>query len=158
MTWLSSVFSPLRPLAWKGVKSWVHQSFPSVGSISTADLANWLAQDAPSPVLIDARREAEYAISHLPQAIWANTVEAVEEAIKAANISTESPIVFYCSVGYRSARLAQTLQAAGYTVMNLEGSLFQWANEGRPLVADGEATYRVHPYSRLWELLLEPSD
>ncbi len=154
MAWLSSALNPLRTLAWKGVKRWVHQSFPSIESISTADLADWLAQAAPAPVLIDARREAEYAMSHLPQAIWANTVEAIE----AAGISKESPIVLYCSVGYRSARLAQTLQAAGYSVMNLEGSLFQWANEGRPLVADGGATHQVHPYSRLWELLLEPSD
>lgn len=154
MTWLSSAFSPLRPLAWKGVKSWVHQSFPSIDGISTAGLADWLTQDAPLPVLIDARREAEYTTSHLPQAIWANTLEAVE----AADISKESPIVLYCSVGYRSARLAQTLQAAGYSVMNLEGSLFQWANEGRPLVSAGRATHQVHPYNRLWKLLLEPSD
>ncbi len=153
MVWLSFILSPLRPLAWKGVKRWVGQSFPSVESISTAALANWLVQDDP-PLLIDARREAEYGVSHLPQALHASTVEA----IAAAGIAKEMPIVLYCSVGYRSARLGQKLQAAGYRAINLEGSLFQWANEGRSLVAAGQPTRQVHPYSPLWQLLLKPTE
>ena len=41
----------------------------------------------------------------------------------------------YCAVGYRSAEMATQLRAAGFTnVRNLEGSIFQWANEHRPLV------------------------
>ncbi len=153
MAWLSFAFNPLRPLAWKGVKHWIRQSFPSIESLSTAALADWLAQDNP-PLLIDARRAAEYAVSHLPQARHASTVEA----IAAMGISKETPIVLYCSVGYRSARLSQKLQAAGYRAINLEGSLFQWANEGRSLVAAGQPTRQVHPYSPLWKLLLQPTD
>ena len=153
MVWPSFLLSPLRPLAWKGVKRWVRQSFPSVESISTADLENWLAQDDP-PLLIDTRQEAEYAVSHLPQAHRASTVEAIE----AMGVSKEVPVVLYCSVGYRSARLGQQLQAAGYRAINLEGSLFQWANEGRSLVAAGQPTRQVHPYNRLWQLLLKPTD
>jgi len=58
--------------------------------------------------------------------------------------------VTYCSVGYRSAKMAQRLRNAGYTnVQNLEGSIFEWANEHRPLVRDGEPTKQVHPYSAL---------
>ena len=55
-------------------------------------------------------------------------------------------MVAYCSVGYRSAGLTDELGQRGYTrVCNLEGSLFQWANEGRPLVnADGRVNV-VHP-------------
>ncbi|MGB3296072.1 MAG: rhodanese-like domain-containing protein [Phormidesmis sp.] len=152
MTGLRTVFTPLRAFTWQAIKGWVRQSFPAVQTISTAELADWLGQDS-QPVLIDARRPAEYAISHLPQAIQANSVEAVE----AAAIPKDEPIVIYCSVGYRSARLGHQLQAAGYQVMNLEGSLFQWANEGRSLRAAAGPTRQVHPYNPLWGMLLDPS-
>ena len=66
------------------------------------------------------------------------------------------PIVVYSSVGYRSARLAHWLAGQGYTnVRNLAGSIFQWANEDRPVFRDGRPTTEVHPYDRRWGLLLE---
>jgi 3-mercaptopyruvate sulfurtransferase SseA len=65
------------------------------------------------------------------------------------------PVVTYCAVGYRSAEFATRLRAAGFThVQNLEGSIFQWANEHRPLVRDGTSASRVHPYSKSWGRLL----
>ena len=43
------------------------------------------------------------------------------------------------------------------SVHNLEGSLFKWANESRPMV-DGrdEPTIFAHPYSAVWGKLLKP--
>ena len=36
-------------------------------------------------------------------------------------------------------------------VFNLEGSLFKWANEGRPMVDRlGNKTLLCHPYSSVW--------
>ena len=65
-------------------------------------------------------------------------------------------IVTYCSVGYRSAGVAQRLRAAGFTqVYNLEGSLFRWANEGRPLYRGDTLVHQVHPYDRVWGTLLK---
>ncbi len=64
----------------------------------------------------------------------------------------------YCSVGFRSGAFAQTLQEAGYTrVENLEGSIFKWANEGRPVFQDGRRVEKVHPYNDAWGKLLDPS-
>ncbi|MGH7937844.1 MAG: rhodanese-like domain-containing protein, partial [Bryobacteraceae bacterium] len=69
----------------------------------------------------------------------------------------DATIVTYCSVGYRSAGMARRLHAAGFTrVQNLEGSIFEWANEHRPLVHDGKAATQVHPYDALWGRLLQP--
>jgi hypothetical protein len=71
-------------------------------------------------------------------------------------LPNDKRIVTYCSVGYRSAALALRLHAAGYRyVENLEGSIFEWANENRPLVHDGKPTDRVHPYNAVWEMLLD---
>ena len=75
----------------------------------------------------------------------------------ASEIARDAPIVTYCAVGYRSGVMAQRLRAAGYTrVQNLEGSIFQWANEHRPLVPDGERVTRVHPFSTARGRLLAP--
>ena len=40
---------------------------------------------------------------------------------------------------------------------NLKGSIFKWANEGRPLVQDGKPTHQVHPYNKYWGRLLDQS-
>jgi 3-mercaptopyruvate sulfurtransferase SseA len=63
--------------------------------------------------------------------------------------------VTYCAVGYRSGELAVKLREAGFTsVQNLEGSIFQWANEHRALVCGDKPVKTVHPYSSLWGRLL----
>jgi rhodanese-related sulfurtransferase len=65
------------------------------------------------------------------------------------------PVVTYCVVGYRSAEFTTRLRAARFTyVQNLEGSIFRWANQHRPLVSDGVPASRVHPYSKSWGQLL----
>ena len=76
-------------------------------------------------------------------------------------------VVCYCSLGYRSAKLAQILQDRVKTdmendyiirVYNLEGSLFKWANERRPMVDKyGEKTIFCHPYSIIWGKFLDVS-
>ena len=143
---------PIRNLAWIVVKRLIQQKFLTVEQISTDQLASWLASDRPPPILLDARQPEEYAVSHLPGADHLPTLVAVQQS----EVSLDAMIVVYCSVGYRSARLAQQLQAAGYShVMNLKGSIFEWHNQGQPLVVDGKPTRAVHPYNRTWGMLLE---
>jgi rhodanese-related sulfurtransferase len=143
-------------MAWIWVKRWVRRSFPEVPTIGTEALADWLSPTArgQSLVLVDVRKAEEFAVSHLPQACHATTVEAVKQL----GLGADQPVVLYCSIGYRSARLVAKLRQAGFTqVYNLEGSIFQWANEGRPLVNDAGAVSSVHPYNPTWGLLLNSS-
>lgn len=101
------------------------------------------------PWLLDARAPEEYAVSHLPGAI---RVAKPEDAVK--QIGAGQParaVVVYCSVGYRSADFAARLQSHGITnVFNLEGSIFQWANESRPLFRGTTPIQVVHPFDRHW--------
>jgi rhodanese-related sulfurtransferase len=107
----------------------------------------------PVPILLDVRRDDEFAVSHLPEAHRAANLEAA----LALGLDRDRPIVAYCSVGYRSARLAAQLQGLGYgEVYNLAGSIFKWANEDRSLVSQGQTQTQVHPYSSLWGKLLKP--
>jgi rhodanese-related sulfurtransferase len=122
--------------------------------ITTANLADWLADKKRAhPILLDVRTEDEWNISRLPGSRRVVPNASVEEA--ASGITKETPIVTYCAVGYRSAALATKLMEAGFTsVRNLDGSIFQWANEHRPLVRDNKPVTIVHPYSSLWGRLL----
>jgi len=153
--------SPRRAAAisWEGVKGRIHHRFPSVASVTTDALAARLADATrPPPLLLDARAPEEYAVSHLRGAVLAPTPAAARAALAGRPKGEE--VVVYCSVGYRSAELAEVLQEAGYTeVRNLEGSIFQWANEGRPVYRSGgrddQAVRAVHPYNRRWGRLLK---
>ncbi len=124
------------------------QKFPDVPVITTGELA---ALD-PAPFLVDARSEKEFAVSRLPGALRAESVAAV----RSLGVAPETPVVVYCSVGYRSALLARALREAGFPdVRNLDGSIFAWANEGRPLVDAAGATSGAHPFNRSWGRYLD---
>ena len=82
-----------------------------------------------------------------------------DKALKALQgVSSNHRIVLYCSVGHRSSDLAQFLMKKGYTeIYNLEGSIFAWANEGRPVYRGKEQVQVVHPYDKTWGRLLKES-
>lgn len=143
----------MRSLAFKIIKRLINRKYPTVAPLTTKELAQWLnTQSKPQPILLDARTEAEYELSHIQQA---ERIDPYHPNLEALTLSKDMPIVVYCSVGYRSARIAQRLQQAGFShVYNLEGSIFQWANEERPLYKNDCPTTLVHPYDVLWGQLL----
>ena len=149
------IAGPVSDELWQRTLSEIRETFPAVPQMTTQQLATTLERGEPV-LLLDARTAAEFRTSHLAGATRAATVGSALNAIKAAR---QQPIVVvYCSVGYRSSRLVSRLQARGLeNVFNLEGSLFRWANEGRPLVRGSETVRTVHPYDDEWgELLEEP--
>lgn len=135
----------------------IRRHFPEVETISTTQLAAWLAdRSRPAPLLVDARSPAEHAVSHLPGAVLA--VAGGGDLDTLTGGEPRRPIVVYCSLGFRSARLAERLAEAGHTeVYNLEGSIFVWADEGRPLYRGEREVRQVHPYGAIWgRLFLDP--
>jgi rhodanese-related sulfurtransferase len=109
-------------------------------------------------VLLDTRAKAEYDVSHLPNAHWVGYDDF--DLVRVRGIPKQANVVLYCSVGYRSERIGEKLLATGYQhVHNLYGSLFEWVNEGNPVVdSRGKPTSRVHAYSRLWGVWLQKGD
>lgn len=139
-----------RSIAWFILKKQIRRQFPTVQQLNTKTLADWLETGQPKIQLIDTRKEEEFLVSHLPQAQNIPDLETAQ-----ANLDPTITIVAYCSVGYRSSKLAQQLQQLGYDqVWNLEGSIFQWVNEGRTVIQNGQPTQQVHPYSEKWKVLL----
>lgn len=147
-------------VGWRLVNGLVQRRFPDVRAVSTAELSASLedpVHPGPKPLLLlDVREPAEYAVSHVP---GARCFPPGAGATALTDWPKDAPVVTYCSVGYRSAALAQRLQAAGFTdVRNLRGSIFAWANEDRPLVdTEGRPTAVVHPYDRTWGTLVAPA-
>ena len=144
----------IRITSWWLIKLLIKLKFPEVRQLSTAELNIWLADENRSkPLLLDARTSEEYQVSHLDNAKLAD-----EDLQAVAGIDHTTPIVAYCSVGYRSSAIARRLQGLGYqNVFNLEGSIFKWVNENRPIYVGGKQTTKVHPYQRFWQyLLVEP--
>ncbi|MGF1655520.1 MAG: rhodanese-like domain-containing protein [Verrucomicrobiales bacterium] len=129
----------------------VRERYSDVIFLTTTELANKLEQAVPL-LLIDVRAPKEFRVSHLPGAH-----NAPKPSKHFADTPRDTLIVVYCSIGVRSARAAQQLQALGFSnVYNLEGSIFQWANEDRPVVGSEGPASGVHPFNRYWGRFLKP--
>ena len=140
-------------MTWAGIKELVRMRFPAAPQLAVDDLVGRLGSGAPPPLLVDVREPEEYAVSHLPGAINAQG-DAIAELIDQRGGGRD--VVLYCSVGYRSSREAEKLVEKGYDrIFNLEGSIFEWANAGHPVVRDDSPTEQVHPFDDEWGQLLE---
>ena len=141
---------------WSTTLKMIRAKFPQVAQLSTDSLHTWLeaSKTAERPLLLDVREKEEYGVSHLKDAVSALTKEEALQALE--GVAPDRPVVLYCSVGYRSSEMAGFLQKRGFRkVYNLEGSIFAWANEGRPVYRGDERVHEVHPYDRVWGKLLK---
>ena len=120
----------------------------TVPTVAPATLAQELTQPR-APVLLDVRAPVEFEVSHLAGARFV-APDSVATA-EFPDLDRNQPVVVYCSVGGRSERLGERLLALGFRdVRNLYGGLFEWVNEGHPVVNTAGPTANVHPYSLLW--------
>ena len=164
----AQVASEDNTMFWSTTLKMIRAKFPEVAQLSTDSLQTWLDESgqaeeeqsqsgqAPSnrPVLLDVREQEEYEVSHLKDAVRAASEKEALEALE--GVPPDRPVVLYCSVGYRSSEMAGFLQKRGFDkVYNLEGSIFGWANEGKPVYRGGERVQVVHPYDRVWGKLLK---
>lgn len=139
---------------WLLLQASLQSRFPNAQWITASELADWLQdRQRQPPILLDVRSEAEWNVSHLPEARRVDPGAPV--GVAAPALSKNAAIVTYCAVGYRSGDLTVRLRAAGFiNVKTLDGGIFEWANEHRPLVRNDEAVSRVHPYNEFWGRLL----
>jgi rhodanese-related sulfurtransferase len=145
-----------RPIGLAVIRQVAARKFPTVEWISPVEFASWRNDSTRGqPVVLDARTAPEYELSHLADSRRIDPNRPLLKHMEA--FARDTPIVVYCSVGYRSARVARWLGRQGFTnVRTLEGSLFAWANEGGPMEANGRPVQVVHPYNEFWGRLLEP--
>ncbi len=158
--WLAGVSLVLGMLLFAGARSpsslkhVIGTWFPDVAWVDAETLSGWMNREpSERPVILDVRTKEEFDVSHLEGAL---RTDPDHPDIAALNLRAETTVVVYCSVGARSAAIVDELVAAGFAkVYNLEGGIFDWANEGRPIFRDGEPTDQVHPYGEPWGLYLK---
>jgi rhodanese-related sulfurtransferase len=140
---------------WESVDHKISNDFPNVEVISTEELYRLYANESISlPLIIDVRADKEFQVSHLPKALNLETTKEISPLIS----DKESNIVVYCSVGYRSAAIADELIELGYkNVRNLHHSIFEWASKDYPLLNKNGDTDKVHPFNKRWGKLLDDS-
>jgi rhodanese-related sulfurtransferase len=99
--------------------------------ITPRTLAESLKRGLPDgTVLLDCRRDDEFALNRLPGAVH---IEMGQIERRADELEDESggrsrPIVVYCHHGMRSLRTAAALRAMGFTdVKSLAGGIDAWA-------------------------------
>ena len=111
----------------------------------------------PDLVILDAREIEEYNVSHIENAQFVGYDHFKMDAVKA--LKKDAKIYVYCSIGYRSEKIGEKLQKAGYeNVYNLYGGIFAWGNASYPLVDnEGKPTTSVHGYNKKWAKWLNKS-
>ena len=137
----------------ESIQRLVRERFPEVRQLNTSHLEKWLEDDKRTkPLIVDVRPPHEFEVGHLKDARRLDSVIAFERA----KVDRATPLVLYCSVGYRSSSLVMELKKAGWTnIWNVEGSIFKWANEGRPVYRGKNKVNVVHPYDAKWGKLLK---
>ena len=125
----------------------------TVPVVSKQDAQKWT-----NARLLDTREIPEFEVSHLPNA----TVVGYDHfKIKSvADIPKQDTIIVYCSIGYRSEKIGEKLQKAGYeNVFNLYGGIFNWKNkDGVVVTSEKDTTEKVHTYNKDWSRFLKKGE
>ena len=118
------------------------KDFPGVKDISPKEAMKLLKMD--KVLFVDTRTDAEMKISMLPGAISQKTY------LKNKSLYRNKTIVLYCTISYRSGKLAQSLKKQGVEVYNLTGGLLAWVLEGGKVYDKTGETRRIHVYGEKW--------
>tara|TARA_R110002096_G_scaffold385934_1_gene579824 strand:- start:95 stop:586 length:492 start_codon:yes stop_codon:yes gene_type:complete len=120
-----------------------------------------LAMPKTDAILLDAREENEFNISHLENAICVGYDNfKIKETIAKLPEDKNAKIVVYCSLGIRSETVAHKLIKEGYTnVYNLYGGIFEWKNADFKVIDTlGKSTEKVHTFNKSWSKWLKKGE
>lgn len=120
------------------------KSFPQVNDIP-AERALELVKEA-KVLFVDVREPREQEVSMLPGAItdkqFLDNPEAYQDYL----------IIGYCTISYRSGKLAQKLEKKGIRMLNLQGGILAWLHAGGEVYKNSSPVKRVHVYGKKWDL------
>lgn len=118
--------------------------FPQVEEIEPRAAKGLLA--VPDVVFLDVRKAEEQQVSMIPGAVTKETFMDNLERYRGKRI------IAYCTISYRSGKLAAKLKREGIAVVNLKAGLLGWVHVGGPLVRQQQPVRQLHVYGRKWDL------
>lgn len=138
----------------RSVQADIIEDYPGVAHLTPQALS-----ERADVLLFDVREEEEFAVSRLDGAIQLDPdMDGDDFVERYGDLIGGRVVVFYCSVGVRSARMADRLAPVlgdADAVWNLEGGAFAWHNDARPMENAGGKTPFIHPYNRSWGKLVD---
>jgi len=120
------------------------QDFPGVPEIEPRAAIALLSD--PGVVFVDVRSAEEQAVSMIPGALTEDDFMAHLDRYRGQRI------IAYCTISYRSGKLAAKLRRRGVTLVNLKYGLLGWVHAGGPLMHAGQPVRRLHVYGAKWDL------
>lgn len=87
--------------------------------------------------VIDVRQPYEFAGGHIENAtlVPIEGLYSFAQSLAEQNLDKNSPVIFVCAVGQRSAAAAEVAAIAGFTrVYNLTGGMGNWTYTGLPVI------------------------
>lgn len=140
----------------------LEQDYPAIEHIEQEALNHMQAGNSAAQMLIfDVREPGEFAVSHIKGAIRLDPSSYRTPFMKKWGKTLKGKtIIFYCSVGVRSTKMAnylkEDLKSSGVKkIYNLKQGLFAWANGARPMINKNGNTPFIHPYDDHWGSLLK---
>ena len=106
-----------------------------MSELRNINVAEALTRVRDGALLLDVREDNEWEAGRAADATHI-ALSAVPDHLE--DFTKERLIVCVCRSGARSARAATFLLQNGYDAINLEGGMLAWADEGEPLVGDGD--------------------
>jgi rhodanese-related sulfurtransferase len=103
---------------------------PELRNVSVTEACELLLQGA---MLLDVREASEWELGRAPQA-WHVPLAEVPDRLD--EFERDRQIVCACRSGARSSRAGRFLLEQGFEVVNLDGGMRAWSEEGQPLVAE----------------------
>jgi rhodanese-related sulfurtransferase len=103
----------------------------NAGDITQRELMQRLDMNE-APLIIDVRRNDEFATGHVPGAINIPHSE-IASHLDELRDNQHNEVVVYCESGRRAAVAQSVLEKAGFTrVRHLQGDMQSWRNRGLP--------------------------
>jgi rhodanese-related sulfurtransferase len=142
------------------VENNLEQEFPKIKHADPLMIKTMIEDNNGSTILLDVRETDEFAVSRIPGAIRISPNANPESITSVAGDLSGKTLIFYCSVGYRSSKLATAAQTLLKTqgaseIINLRGGVFAWHNAQLPLANDKTHTRFMHPYNERWAQYLK---
>ena len=132
-----------------GLARLIHRAYPNVSVMDADTLHPLLSNNPEQLLLLDVRSLEEFTVSHIPHAVHCSNIQCLQASLASHSNCT---VVVYCSLGYRSALLADAIKNP--RVLNLHGGIFDWVLSHRLLNSPLGHTTQVHGYGVPWCFLL----
>ncbi len=94
----------------------------------------------PDPIpegvtVLDVREPVEWQHGRIEDAVH---IPITEIPARAEELPVDQQLLVVCKVGSRSAQVTAFLREKGFEAINLAGGMIDWAEAGRPMIADGD--------------------